>query len=371
MEKPKHEIPEFIKGKLEKIVSKLESNCSAERPLWDSPVFNLRYSNPASNTTYNLSNSLILAALAEGEGYALPYYLTAKQGFAAGMKMEKGTSGSPILLKWLQKVKLTKTNPDGSESPILDKDGNPREYIKKCERQINVFNLSQFQGKTPENLLKNIASSRKHATPAQVSVVLQSLMDTMPTPLTRNISPDGRHNYYIPSQDKINIAPKSFFKSDLHEFSTLAHEVAHSYGHKDRKNRESLEKYSMDVKYRAFEELVANLSAQQVIREFNLEMDESSRKDINQSFAANHESYDYGWAHVGFAENPQRILEVGELVDQTAGTMIAAIKADLQKKLELNPELDVPDILKAQVATKKENEERYAEKTKSKIKQKR
>lgn len=371
MEKDDSQLTDFLKAKTAKIISSLDKDYSAERPIWDSPVFKLRFSNPASGTKYNLTNSLILASLAEDQGYQLPFYLTAKQGFDAGLKMAKGTKGDFVIHKFIKKRELTKTGDDGSKVPLLDKEGNPRLYITKHEKLSSVFNLSQFEGPTPERFLKQIGIEKKHATPAQVAVVLQSLMDTMPTPLTRNINGEGFHNYYSPSLDKINIAPKTYFKSDLHELSTLAHEIAHSYGHKDRKNRESLAKYSQDLKYRAFEELVANLAAQQFIKEFNLEIDESSRKEINQSFAANHDSYDFGWAAAGLKDQPEKVLEAASLADQTAGTMISAVKADLQKKLELNPSLDVPDILKAQVATKRENEERYAEKTKSKIKQKR
>jgi Domain of unknown function (DUF1738). len=68
-------------------------------------VFNIRYSNPASGVTYNTENSLILSLLSEKEEYENPFYLTAKQGYDAGLS-NKGEKSNYIVHRFGMKFGL-------------------------------------------------------------------------------------------------------------------------------------------------------------------------------------------------------------------------------------------------------------------------
>ncbi|HFT7945216.1 TPA: zincin-like metallopeptidase domain-containing protein [Pseudomonas aeruginosa] len=361
MSKPE-DIDEHLAVLGQKLIDSLEKfTADGKRHPWESPVFKARYMNPISGTKYTLENAAQLAMLGEDQGFKTPYYLTAKQGFESGMSMQKGTEASYITQHFIISKPLTKKNSQGHEEILLDNDGNPKMYKRAGSKQVPVFNLDQFTGVMPAKIERIISAQNKISTSEQVETVYQSLIDTMPTPLTRNIEPDGQHNYYSPSKDSINAAPSNLFKSRLHEFHTIAHEISHSYGHTSRKNRESLHKYGQGNEYRGFEELVANLSAQRIAEHFGLELSKTN-DDLNSVFKQNHASYDLGWANAGFKDNPLRIWEAIKMADQTSSTVIQLMTEDLKAKLERNPALEVPDILKASIQAKKESEQAYEQK---------
>lgn len=356
------DIDDFLLEKTERIITSLEKFSETGRPVWESPVFNTQFMNPASGVIYNSQNSAILSMLGEDKGYTHPLYLTYNQGKAAGLNVIKGSEADYILQSFVKKRELTKKNDKGIIEPLLDADGKPRFYMQSGEKQTAVFNIKNFQGEIPARIVKLINAQEQLATPEQVKTVLHSLIETMPTPLRRNIQPDGKHNFYIPSEDYINVAPSNLFKSSLHELSTILHEVSHSYGHSSRKNRESLAKYGDDISFRAHEELVANLSCQRIINHFGLKLDSVSGKDINELFFENHHSYDTGWTMAGLKANPESVWLATRQADQTSSSIIQLLTDDLKLKLEKNPTLAVPEIVSATLQAKKESQESYEQK---------
>lgn len=361
----------FLKTATERLADSLSKFSETGRPVWESPVFRVRYLNPASGAKYNIQNSTILSMLAEDKGYDMPFYLTAKQGMDAGMMVMKGSKADYVLHSFVSKKELTKKNEKGIYEPMLDEDGNPRFYMRKGEKLSPVFNLKNFTGEIPKRFTNLLNAHEKIATKDEVATVLQSLIDTMPTPLTRNIESTGQHNYYSPAKDSINVAPSSLFKSLAHEFHTIAHEISHSYGHFSRKNRESLSKYSENHEFRGFEEVVANLSAQRIANHFGIEFEGEMQNELRESFLANHASYDLGWAHAGFKDNPEKIWQATVQADQTSSSIIQLMTEDLKAKLERNLTLAVPEIIQASMVAKKESEAAYEQKQSQKTTTKR
>lgn len=80
----KEKLEGFLAHKVDSIQGMLKSE-NPDVPVWNSPCFKIRYLNPVSGTVYNLENSMLLSILGKEKGFELPYYLTAKQGFDAGL----------------------------------------------------------------------------------------------------------------------------------------------------------------------------------------------------------------------------------------------------------------------------------------------
>ena len=335
----------FLKARADSIFSSVVNEEYKDRLPWNAPVFRTRFMNPASGTVYNIENSLLLSELTAEKGYDFPFFLTASQGYAAKLS-NKGESADFVVHRFGMSMGNAKTRDEsGQVVEILDENGKPKPVYRRACKLTPVFNLQQFTGELPARFQKLIDAYANTPTPAEVETVFQSLVDTMPTKLRRSNSAEGASNYYSPSLDFVNLAPSAQFKSRLQELSTLAHEVAHSYGHSSRKNRESLARYAEDPSFRGYEELVANLAAQAVMKHFNLRMKDGERSDLDSAFVANHNTYDVGWA-ARLSDTPQKILEAANDADRAASEMIFKIEQDLALKLEANPALPVPEIFR-------------------------
>lgn len=359
IEKGNEDVARFLEERAIKIFSTMINFDGGQKLIWNSPVFNIRYSNPASGVTYNTENSLILSLLSEKEEYENPFYLTAKQGYDAGLS-NKGEKSNYIVHRFGMKFGLVTEKNDltGKMEPKKDENGNFQEIFKRACKLTPVFNIGQFQGEIPEKFKKIMASNMpKIPTPEEVNTVLQALLETMPTELKRVISADGKHNFYSPSIDKITMAPSNMFKSKLHELSTLLHEVSHSYGHETRKNRESLKKYSEDNSFRAYEEIVANLSAQAIIKHFNFAIPEDLKPELDKSFFENHLNYDAGWAITGLQKDPMLIFRASSDADRTANEMIFKLEENLKLKYENDSTLEISDFIKERLSIKIDNDE--------------
>lgn len=300
----KEKLEGFLADKVDSIHAMLKSE-NPDVPVWNSPCFKIRYLNPVSGTVYNLENSMLLSMLGKEKGFELPYYMTAKQGFDAGLS-NKGEKADFVVHHFGMQIGFVKDGEKPGAGGNDDQDNAEGKAIyRRASKLSPVFNLQQFTGELPDKIKAQMAQRAKIPTPAEVQTVLQSVMDTMPTPLKRHAGAE-HSNYFSPGEDTIYMSPSSYFKSDLHELSTLLHEVSHSYGVASRKNRESLAKYAQSDEHRAYEELVANLSAQAVIKHLNFSITDGMRDQLDDSFFKNHQTYDVGWALKGLRTNLTR-----------------------------------------------------------------
>lgn len=349
-------VNDFLMERADVLIKSMEEQIENGKLPWDSPVFTRRYSNPASGTLYGIENTIILSILAINQNYENPYYLTAKQGFELGLS-NKGEKGDFIVHRFGMNFGaiLEKNEQTGKNEPKKDELGNIEYIYKKACKLSSVFNLGQFTGELPERVKKFIEKDNpKYCTTEEVDVIYNSLIETMPTELKRD--PYSKQNYYLPLTDVIVMAESKHFKSKLHELSVLLHEVSHSYGHESRKNRESLEKYDEDPIYRGYEELVANLSAQSIIKHFNLKLNDDQKNDVTEAFFENHNNYDSGWLKELKKDKTMLFKAIND-ADRTANEIIFKLENNLKLKYENNAELEISDFLKARLTNKVDKED--------------
>lgn len=344
----KEKLEGFLADKVDSIHAMLQAE-NPDVPVWNSPCFKIRYLNPISGTVYNLENSMLLSMLGKEKGFELPYYLTAKQGYDAGLS-NKGEKGDFVVHHFGMQIGFIKDGEKPGTGGNDDQNNAEGKVIyRRASKLSPVFNLQQFTGELPDKIKAQMAQRAKIPTPDEVQTVLQSVMDTMPTPLKRHAGAE-HSNYFSPGEDTIYMAPSSHFKSDLHELSTLLHEVSHSYGVPSRKNRESLAKYAQSDEHRAYEELVANLSAQAVIKHLNFNLTDGMREQLDDAFFKNHQTYDVGWALKGFRDKPSQVFKAAADADRTANEIIYKLENDLKAKFDLAPTLPVSDFIKQRLS---------------------
>lgn len=317
--------------------------------VWKRPVFEQKFMNPISGTSYNMLNTMLLAEQGQGRNYEHPLYISYAQGKAAGLDAT-GAKADYIEKKFGVKIGYLD---DNGQKTMVPNDDPERQLWRPASKIEPIFNINQFSGDLPPKVRKHIEALKalKTPTPVEVDTVFKALLETMPTPIERQ---PGVTNHYSPSRDTVVINPSSSFKSTLHEFHTLAHEISHSYGHESRPAtaRESLAKYHEDLKYRSHEELVANLSAQNVMKHFDLNLDPTTRQALDDGFEKNHLTYDAGWARDEYKKNPNLIFDAAKEADKVSGKIIFEMEKNLVLKLENNPELQVSPWVKERLEKK-------------------
>lgn len=331
-------VSDFLTERVDKIFSNI--NNGEYKNIWNHPVFSMPYKNLASGTMYSLENSLLLQDSAFDKNYESSFYLTAKQGFAEGLS-NKGEKSHYVIKRFGVPIGYAKDE----QEPGLVSDGEAKAkaiYIPAAKLTA-VFNVAQFVGELPEKFKKRMTTHTPKATPDELETVYQAVLETMPTKLVRVVGT----NHYRPAADVIVINPSNLFKSRLHELNTLLHEISHSYGHESRKNRVSLRDYSKDDKHRAYEELVANLSAQSVIKHLDVTIDPHTREELDKGFMDNHTAYDVGWARNNL--KPADVMKAAHDADRTANPIIFEVITNLTAKYKANPELPLNSTIKEMV----------------------
>lgn len=331
-------ISDFLVERIDRIFSKI--NDSEYKNIWNHPVFTTPYKNIASGVMYNIENSLLLQDSAFDRGYETSLYLTAKQGFAEGLS-NKGEKSHSIIKRFGLPVGYAK---DQQESGLVSDGGAKAKAVYiPAAKPTAVFNIAQFTGELPEKYKKRMNTPAPKTTPEELETVYQAVLETMPTKLVRVVG----SNHYRPAADVIVMNPSNLFKSRLHELNTLLHEVSHSYGHESRKNRVSLRDYGKDDKHRAYEELVANLSAQSVIKHLDVTIDPHTREELDKGFMDNHTAYDVSWARNNL--KPADVMKAAHDADRTANPIIYEVVTNLTAKFKANPELPLNSTIKEMV----------------------
>ena len=312
-------------------------NDGQEIPVWEKPVFNTFFMNPASGTKFNMENSLLLYMAMKDFNYDKSLFITAKQGFDNGMSMDKGTTGHYIIQRFGMKM-FPLSQLDSNGKPIKDTNGKPIykrneegeiQYLyKRCAKLVKIFNIEQFKGPIPEKWLKYTNATTEILTNQEdLDNIKKVVLDSLPLEIVRTIV-DG--NYYSPSIDKMYIYESRLFKNTLRELSTIFHEWSHATGHKNRLNRESMHKYAESKEYRGYEELVANFSARRLCNYYNL-----SNNELAESFDQNHDSYDVGWAFRAIKTSPEAIFKAASDADRAFNLITRTIEPNLKNNKDL------------------------------------
>lgn len=343
---------EFLKQRSDAIIASLNST-PENVPIWESPIFHNKYINPASNVRYNSGNASSLFAQiqiremekepeAKNNEGTLPFFMTYAQAKKNGLQVKKGSKSYIITKRFGKKVGSFKKEDENGKEELKD-------IYKSAVTFDSVFNIGDMDGELSEKIKRNMQISFNKSTPAETANILTSLINSSPVKIQR-ITDDSvsSSSYYAPSVDFINVPPSAMFKNTLEEISTIAHEIAHSWGHESRLKRESLQNYSVSKEIRAEEEIVANVAAQAVIQHFGIEIDQEDRQS---TFSKNHDVYDFGWAR-NLKDKPDIILRAIDAADKTASKIIEAVELDLSQRLKDNPDLEIPEFAKERILKK-------------------
>jgi len=222
-----------------KLIQKIESgNTSPWRCPWvGSGQPTLPY-NAASGKPYQGVNVLLLWSAADEFGYGSNGWLTYKQAKDLGGHVRKGEKGMQgIFYKIIEPEAESKQDKKDQKTKIITK-------------AFTVFNLDQI-----EDLNDDLLSDSETQEPLSI--------DDLAKPYLQHenirVVTGGNRAYYSPRLDLIRL-PNGFHHQD-NISAILAHEIAHSTGHKKRLNRfsENHQDFSGGDDAYAFEELVAEL----------------------------------------------------------------------------------------------------------------
>ena len=192
---------------------------------------------------YRGINTLILWCASLEHKYSAMQWGTYKAWQTIGAQVRTGEKAQAIVY-WQIKEKENKDTGKKDTFPLL--------------RVYQVFNAEQVDGyAVPEPKAKNTVEAIDHA-----------------ETYFKNTMSEVRHSeegmaYYVPSMDFIHMPNRNQFMDSESYYATLAHEHIHWTGHKDRCNRQKLD--------RALEELVAELGATFLCA--SLEIEKTPRED--------------------------------------------------------------------------------------------
>lgn len=222
--------------------------------------------NPASKSLYSGSNRTILKMVAEANDYKDPRWMTFKQANDLGGSVRKGEKGTMILVPRSFMVKdKNSSDPDATKKVITFK-------------TAYVFNVAQIDGLKLKNAEEE---SFPPVAPLEAQNHVLDLYKDGPKVVYERMG-KGESPYWLPSSDTIHLPESGQFKTPAHMFQTLMHELVHSTGHKDRNNRETVQKYSKSGggpnEFAAREEVIAEMGAAILCENFGIdyELDNSA-----------------------------------------------------------------------------------------------
>jgi antirestriction protein ArdC len=199
--------------------------------------------NAASSRPYRGINVLLLQMQAAVRGYERNRWLTFNQARALGAHVRRGEEGTGIVFFKMHEV-------DGAERmPAASNDGPGRRVIPLL-RSFTVFNVAQVDD-LPEALAALPLPAAEWAPVAEADAVLQRSGAT--------IRHGGDMAFYRPSDDVIQLPPRTQFPDASHYYNVALHELTHWTGHATRCNRPLVGRSNLTAY--AFEELVAEMGA--------------------------------------------------------------------------------------------------------------
>ncbi|MGP4944103.1 ArdC family protein [Pseudoalteromonas nigrifaciens] len=217
-----------------------------------------------TNQHYNGINILLLWGACHKQGFSSNAWLTYKQAESLGGNVIKGSKSVRCVFY--------------KQIMIDDDDAEDGKKAIPMLKTFNLFNLDQIEGiEKPEIEIKN---------PLKHDEIIDDFIgygNAYSDHENVKISYTGQNAFYRPSTDEIVLPEISRFNSGSAFGSTLAHEIAHSTGHKSRLDRDK-NLFKTDIENYAFEELVAEITSAIVCADFGL-----SGEHIN------HASYLKGW----------------------------------------------------------------------------
>lgn len=260
----------------DQLIAAMEQGKLAWRRPWDQVGGSNK--NILSGHCYSGSNLLLTKIIADCQGW-LPYWITFQGARQSSMQISKGSKATYIL----------KPTPVSFEEKDDKAEAKPVSFIRFST--IPVFNICQVEDCDAKAEL--IAKQTQDITPrpeferhAQAEQVLND-WEVKPTW-------GGDCAFYMPSQDKLCLPERDQFHTVEDLYSTWAHEVIHSTGHKDRLARDL--KGNFGCESYAKEELIAELGSLLLCSHMEIGFE-----------LTNHASYLQSWIKV-LKEEPKFIM---------------------------------------------------------------
>ena len=242
----------------------------------------LRPQNPITQVKYQGINRIRLAFQAKKMNYQDPRWITLLQAKEQGWTVKNEENGT-VCEKWIwTKEKIEK-----------DEDGNEKKTIINLRKPI-VYYFTLFNAEQIEGIPK---LEKKQMNETELGKVADDFIKSSECEIVEKVQDEA---YYIPSEDKIVLPPREYFKSEESFLGTLFHEMSHSTGHPTRLNRDIVNEFGT-VEY-AKEELRAELGAMFIEADLNL--------DFKENVNADHTNYLKSWISV-LEDNPDELFKAG------------------------------------------------------------
>lgn len=287
MNKNREMLQEAQKELTEYVISQLNAGLS-----W-SKCWNTAYGLPKSITSgkaYKGMNILWLLYTQQKNGYQSSEWGTFQSWKQAGGRVMKGEKGTSIIFF----KPCVKENSEGEAQVFF----TLKRYV--------VFNRAQIQGLEEANqAVEGIACD---------SGILFKYTEDQNIEVRFN---DSMNPCYSPSADRISLP--SAFTDESGGWSTVAHEIIHSTGHKSRLNREGVAEMKQgDLHQYSYEELVAELGSLFLCTELGLSTEDS--KEQSAAYLASwakvlKSNPDYLWKAA--AESSKAVEFVQSIINQS------------------------------------------------------
>ena len=230
------------------IIEKLEQGTKP----WVKPWRGVPVSRPLRlcGTPYRGMNTFWLWMVADGCGYASPYWMTYRQCQKLGGQVRKGEK-STIAIFYKSYTKEVEAPDTGEKS----------DEARRVLEAYPIFNAAQVEG-LPERF--HPAATLELVEPEGREEELDAFFAAIPV----NLRHQGCEAYYEPTADRVTMPPASLFNGFDHYYATLAHELSHWTGHASRLDRNLKNRFG-SAAYAA-EELIAELSSAMLGAELGL-----------------------------------------------------------------------------------------------------
>ena len=254
----------------DRIIKALESGLTPWQKPWEN-VNTGPLRNASSNRAYRgCVNSILLHAASMERGFSDPRWISFKQCQENGWKVKKGAKSEKI---YFSKPLMVDERELATGKILIDAEtGKPRQKQIPFLQVSPVFNAQEIDGIPP------LVPSEVTFSPIAAG---EEILKRSPV----EIRTGGNRAFYNPASDSIAIPDMAQFISQESFYSTAAHEIIHSTGHKDRCNREFGKRFG-DNAY-AYEEMIAEMGSLQLAMETGL-----------PSQIENHASYVEHWLSV-------------------------------------------------------------------------
>jgi len=208
----------------------------------------------------------------------VPQFLTFKQVKSLGWAIKSWEKSVPIIFFKSYIKDVAEENEDGAlelvshnSIPIMGHKMAPKSQVPKFFlRNYHIYGLEQ----TTLPLETYDVDHEKNQATADHDQLLKTVQEYCDREHIE-VTCAGLRAYYAPSKDSIQIPRRENFDRIEDWLFTLSHELAHSTGHKDRLARfkTSSEMEESRKEQYAFEEVVADMTACLLMRQFNINPD--------------------------------------------------------------------------------------------------